>query len=230
MKNQNEMTDYVDMLFYEEEKKSKELHKAFDEMVKKSQIHQNRYKEILLHESFEIRVNNSRYVRKVISDIQFDEFSKLINGKGTGNVFFGYNDKASILIWLRNDRDLNCCLREHFASNNSELNIVSFNKKKLGELAKINFSNEYCDIENSIHFKITSKDKECAVFLSLPNKVTKDEGFEVFKKILPKHNTISFFDSDGDKIQILSDIEWGYFLKECNVLYTFGKYPMLIFE
>lgn len=230
MEEHNALIDYVDNLYVKEEEKSRELRGVLEEMVKKSHIHQNQYNEILFCDTFEIKVDNSRYQQKVHSSIKFDGFAELINSERIGNMFFGYNDNNSVLIWLRNDRDLNCCLHEHFASNNSVLSMVSFGKKKIGDLAKFNFVDEYCEIENSIHFKVTSKEKERAVFLSLPNKSTKESGFEILKKILPKHKTISFIDSDGDKIQILSDVEWGYFVKECNVLFLFGKYPMLIYE
>lgn len=95
---------------------------------------------------------------------------------------------------------------------------------------ELNFADEVASSESTFQFKLAVREKDFAVFSSLPKGASREEAFACLKKLVPDATKMSIIDFDGDVIQIQNDMEWEYFVNESTRLYPSGRFSILLVE
>lgn len=229
--NNNDIQNYVDSLTKEEKQRNQTLKQQLQELNigQAGQPNLDNTK----NEKVGYLIDNSRFERFISSDSKFNELQKLVTGSNGPDSYFGYEDKDRQDILIRNDRDTMLCFREHFGSSEKTITFKNLKKNNLIDVLKLNFDSDFTDVENSTIFKLSAVSKsDPAIFFGIKKKSTLTEARELFTKVRANRpiKKLSFLDSDNDTIEILGDTEWEYFLNDCDVQYTIGKFVTLYTE
>ena len=169
------------------------------------------------------KLGNSRYEKTMSSSIDFNTLFDEVLDSGNRGKYIGYEDRSSRDIWLRNDRDLQSCFREHAAVKNFT---VVFKTMRNSDLPDANFESE---VTEGVTFKFAIDRKEdTLIFTSVPVGCSLADGLELLKSISKGKSSFKFIDSDGDTVTLASEIEWRYFLKDCETLAKKGQYCLVL--
>ncbi|KAH0795668.1 hypothetical protein GPJ56_000547 [Histomonas meleagridis] len=225
--NNNEILSYVDSLINEEESKSKKLQVQLDALSPSQKTGHN---DVVFRQDVKFNIGVSRYERHISCNCCYEELFKQVAEKEGKTAVFGYEDKSRFKIWIRNDRDVMCCFREYFGSNLGSINFLILKNAELSGFTKLNLIEEIQKSDDTFQFKLAPYTRDYAMFTSLPKGITYEAALDYFNKFAPNHKRLSVIDLENDTIQITSDLEWGYFLNECEMLYPKGKYPILLVE
>ena len=225
--NNNEIQSHVDTLTQEEEERSRALKKQLEELdPKKDQS--GGAGSVIWREKVTFLVDKKQFEHTIPSTGEtYNQILSKVFGPDTANNFFGYMDKENNQIVLRNNRDVMCCLREHFATPDKNITFISLRPQEFQPITTLNFAGECVD-HDAVHFKLATAGKgNILIFTSIPKNSSFQDGFNALKAIKPSLQRIYFSDSDNDSIFILNDTDWEYFLNECEVSYNSGKFILL---
>ena len=205
----------------EEEEKKQKLQKELDQLGVSQ-----KFPDVVIGSSVKFVIGFNRYERTIPSNAKYSDLQKHFKA----NDLIGYEDGSKFKVWVRNDTDVKCCFREHFASGNQILSFKNLFDKDLSTLMGLNFEEEIKEDENTFQLKLAVKDKDYAIFISLPKGITRIDAFESLKKLVPYAKKMSIIDMDGDVIQIQNDLDWEYFINESTKLYPSGRFSILLIE
>ena len=225
--NNNEILSYVDNLINEEEGKSKKLQSQLDSLSSSSKS-----SEILFRSEVRFNVGISRYEHRISSKCGFDTLHQQIALKEGKDIRFGYEDKKRFRVWIRNDSDVNCCFREHFGTNNGSINFIVFKGNEVAGLTELDLSSvdNFDDNCEFVICKLALFRKDYVIFYKIKKDYTRAQTLDEIKKIFPNVNKLQMIDNDNDVITIQEDIEWNYFINECEYSFSKGVFPVLLVE
>lgn len=217
--NNEEIQDRIDSAIKEQEVKNSQLNEQFKSMSVASGSMET---EVKIPPTLSFQLGNSRYPKQISSKVDFSTLFDKVTDAGDRGDFIGYTDQNSRDIWLRNDRDLHACFLEHSAAKNFP---VVFKTMRKSDLPAANFEGESTE---GVTFKLAiDKIGDTLIFASLPTTLTRDDGISKLQQLSGK-TAFAFIDSDGDKISLESEIEWTYFLKDCETHTKKGKYCLVL--
>lgn len=172
-----------------------------------------------------IHIGIDRFDYKIATSAPFEDFDSFVQSIITrGTTKYGFEYKDSI-VWLKDDFDLKLMYHFYFSSKNPFIHIVAI--KKAGSFKDIHLVDQIL-APNSIPFLyIPANETNFCIFLYFPDDFTYQKAQNFFKQCDSAVNSISFIDSDGDKICIQSESEWNYFLSESLSISQRGQYMKL---
>ncbi|OHT00259.1 hypothetical protein TRFO_33086 [Tritrichomonas foetus] len=228
--NNNDIQSHVDTLTQQEEERSRLLKKQLEELDP-SHDHGAGRNAVIIKDQVSYLIDKKRLENKVkTTEATYAQIYNKVTGTNDPGSYFCYEDKDSHQILIRNDRDLMCCIREYFATTDKSITFMNIRPIDVADITKLNFSNECIDMDG-IHFKLSIAGRNNDwIFSSLKKNTTLSEALAQFKAINPAVTKLHFVDSDKDIIPISSETEWEYFLNECEIQFTAGKFILLSAE